>query len=226
MTMTTHNQHPLIGAALTIGKEGRATIQPRSELDHALVVRGYKFILEGLGLDTDDPHFRETAERAAKAMYHELCAGLTKMPPSITTFPHDGTPGMIVLHDIPVRSICAHHLLPFIGKASVGYIPGKGRVLGVSKLSRLVNFRARRPQVQETLTREIAEELWTYVGQDIDEDHEEGAGGVGVVIRANHFCMELRGVNHSGLMETSELMGVFREPEVRAEFLTLAKSRS
>lgn len=184
------------------------------------VVKGYKLVLEGLGVDLDDPHFRDTPHRAAKAMYSELCAGLTGDPPKITVFPSDGQSQMVVLQDIPVKSLCAHHLLPFIGTATIGYIPSRGQILGLSKLSRITDYCARRPQVQEVLTNDIANELWVLVGGG---EHE--IGGVGVVVQARHLCMEVRGVNHAGNMVTSALRGVFTEAEVRAEFLSLAKER-
>lgn len=180
------------------------------------VQAGFTLVLEGLGLSTDDPHLSRTAERAAKAWFLELCSGLTQPPPAITSFPSDSTE-MVVLRNIPVRSVCAHHLLPFTGMAAVAYVPNGGRILGLSKLSRLVDYWARRPQVQEELTRQVADALMGLV-----VDPEQEGGGVGVCIRANHTCMELRGVKHPGDMVTSALRGVFARPEVRAEFLRLA----
>lgn len=180
------------------------------------VQEGFALVLEGLGLSTEDPHLARTAERAAKAWHQELCSGLTQPPPVITTFPSDSTE-MVVLRSIPVRSVCAHHLLPFTGTATVGYVPNNGSILGLSKLSRLVDYWARRPQVQEELTRQVADALQTLV---VNKENE--GGGVGVCIRANHTCMELRGVKHPGDMVTSALRGVFERAEVRAEFLRLA----
>jgi GTP cyclohydrolase I len=189
-----------------------------------LVKQGFLSILAGLGLDDRSPHLKDTAERAAKAMYSELCAGLTQDAPKITEFPHSGESGMILLHRVPIFSLCAHHLLPFIGTATIGYISGNEKVLGVSKLSRIANYCARRPQVQEELTRDIADMMWKHIGSEINPSREDAKGGVGVVIRANHMCMQLRGVSHEGLMATSEMLGMFRKPEVRAEFLSLAKA--
>lgn len=188
------------------------------------LVEGFTLILEGIGADLDDPHFKDTPERAARAWWNELCAGLTKPPPKVTVFPIKGEPQMVMLRNIPIQSMCAHHLLPFFGKAHIAYIPGRGEIMGLSKLSRIANYYARRPQVQETLTSEIAEHIWDLIKGDSDS-HGQGTGGVGVMIRANHMCMCARGVNHDGDMVTNVLRGYFRSnPEVRAEFLQLAMS--
>lgn len=214
--------------------------------DFDKVEDGFELILEGLGLDLEDPHVKDTPRRAARAWFEELSAGITGDEPDITMFPQDGESGMVVLRQIPIRSLCSHHLLPFVGEAVVGYIPGNGKILGLSKLSRIANYWARRPQVQERLTRQIADDLWARVGgrqgnvefKEI-RDPETGepvpsaeltynqmstpSGGVGVVIRARHMCMELRGVKHRSDMVTSELRGVFNEGRVRSEFMALAR---
>lgn len=172
---------------------------------------GFRLIVDALDPDWgDNPHLQGTPVRAAEAWWSEIFAGITQGPPEVTTFENEGDSGMIVLNNIPVKSVCAHHLLPFVGTASVGYTM-EDRLVGLSKLSRIVDYWARRPQVQEQLTNQVADHL-----------AELGATGVGVVIRANHMCMSLRGVQHDGDMRTSALRGVFAEPEVRAEFLNLA----
>jgi len=176
--------------------------------------KGLELLLEGLGADQNDPHLEFTAQRAAVAWYSELCAGMTNKPPSVTTFPSD-MDHMVVLRDIPIHSICAHHLLPFVGRAVIGYVPGRRRILGVSKLARVADHFARRLQVQENLTEQIAEAIVPHV---VEGEH----GGVAVLIRAHHMCMSLRGVKHPGDMVTSTLRGVFRDATVRAEFMTLA----
>lgn len=181
--------------------------------DFQLVVAGFQLVLNGLGVPKT-PHTQDTAQRTAKAWWNELCAGLTKPPPKVTAFPSKVNQ-MIVVRDIPVRSICSHHMLPFVGEARIAYIPGTGKVLGVSKLSRLTDYWSRRPQVQEELTDQVADAIATYVVRG-------KKGGVGVLIKANHLCMELRGVNHAGNMVTGALRGVFLRPEVRAEFLQYA----
>lgn len=184
-------------------------------------------LLMALGLNLRDPHLRETPHRAAQAWIEELCAGITRPPPRITTFPAEDSDGMIMLRDIPVKSMCSHHLLPFTGTAVVAYVPGEGcEILGLSKLARIVDYWSRRPQAQERLTKQIADHLWGLIQPDPPADNpgDPYNGGVGVVIRASHTCMSLRGVNHEGDMVTSELRGVFKyQPETRAEFMALAK---
>jgi len=191
-------------------------------MDEQKLVAGFTLILEGLGVDLASPHFDGTPERAARAWYHELCRGLTGPPPKITTFPAR-TSEMILLRHIPIRSMCAHHLLPFSGAADIGYIPGgRHRILGLSKLSRIADYHARRPQVQEELTADIADAITALVCVG----DERGTGGVGVVIRASHSCMTLRGVGHSGEMVTSAVRGVFKDDsDVRNEFLRLLEVR-
>jgi len=175
-----------------------------------LMQSGFESIVEAVDPDwRNNPHLKDTPERAARAWFGEIFAGVTAEAPSITVFDHEGDSGMIVLNDIPVRSVCSHHLLPFVGTASVGYTM-INQLLGLSKLSRIVNHWARRPQVQEQLTNQVVNHLESL-----------GATGAGVVIKASHMCMSLRGVGHDGIMVTSALRGVFNEPEVRAEFLKL-----
>lgn len=183
-------------------------------VDELQIHTGYEMILKGLGIEADD-HTESTPRRATAALM-EMCAGLYEPPPEMRTFPGDGPPQMIVLGDIPVKSLCAHHLLPFVGTAVVGYIPSaqKNVVLGLSKLSRAVNYWSRRPQVQERLTHQVSSFLFQALGP---------GSGVGVVIQANHSCMELRGVDHPGHMVTSSLKGLFTEPDVKAEFMALAR---
>jgi GTP cyclohydrolase I len=199
------------GGALSAARQAPARQAPKYELVEA----GFRILMEGLGME-QSAHTARTAERAARAWWDELCRGLTQPPPVVTTFPSEDT-SMVLLRQIPVRSVCAHHLLPFVGTAVVAYIPGSKQILGLSKLSRLVDYYARQPQVQERLTAQVADAVAAHVlgagGQK---------GGVGVFIRANHMCMQLRGVKHDGDMMTSALRGVFRRPEVRAEFLQLA----
>lgn len=219
-------------------------ITPPHAQDQRKVIKGFRLILEGLGLDLDDPHLKETPQRAARAWWFDLNEGITGPEPKITTFPST-TDQMILLRNIPIHSYCAHHLLPFVGTATIGYVPGNGQILGISKLSRIANFFSRRPQVQEELTEQIANAIMVLVMKKpeprpdiedasltIDEHQQavrekiwpEGAeGGVGVVIRASHMCMTLRGVKHEGDMVTSALRGVFlSKPEARAEFLQMA----
>ncbi len=187
------------------------------------IENGFRLILEGLGLDLQNPHLGHTPRRAAAAWTKELCRGLTEEAPQITMF-DTKVDEMIVLRRIPIRSLCAHHLLPFLGEATIAYIPGTEKLLGVSKLSRIADHWARRPQIQEDLTAQIADNLAKLV---VSADTSTGGarGGVGVVIRARHLCMEMRGVGHVGDMVTSALRGVFlTKPEARAEFLQLIRT--
>jgi len=187
-------------------------------LDKGKVLQGMQMLLEGLGVDMDNKHFEKTPERAAKSWVEEICSGLGEKKFRITTFPasENYEPSMVVLQHIPVKSVCAHHLLPFIGEATVAYIPGK-MLCGISKLSRIVDYFARRPQVQEELTGEIA----YFIYENLDPQ------GVGVIIKATHLCMAMRGVSHNGVMTTSSLKGSFlKESNVRAEFMALANTES
>lgn len=160
----------------------------------------------------------ETPMRAAKAWMH-WTGGYHIDPASVLKTFEDGASGcdqMVVVKDIPFYSHCEHHLAPIFGTATVGYLPN-GKIVGLSKLNRLVDVFARRLQVQERLTNQVADALMK---------HLEPAG-VGVLIRARHFCMESRGVQHQGCETvTSALHGVFRDdPTVRAEFLDLARNK-
>jgi GTP cyclohydrolase I len=147
--------------------------------------------------------------------YAEL---LTSRAFQLTTFPNDeGYDELVVARDIPIRSVCEHHLLPFVGVAHVGYLPGE-RILGLSKLARVVELFAHGPQVQERLTKQIADTLDTTLGPK----------GVGVVIEAEHLCMTLRGVQAVGARTlTSTMLGQLRtDARSRAEFLSLAGARA
>ncbi len=204
-----------------------------STLNQEQIENGFRLILNGLGIDPNkNEHFRDTPKRAAKAWYNELCKGLTSPAPKITTFTSD-VDEMVVLRDIPVRSICSHHLLPFYGTAAIGYVPGNGKILGLSKLSRIVDYWSRRPQVQEDLTAQIADHLAELVLGTEQADISPAqtpfvnvAGGVGVVIKATHMCMLLRGVCHPGVMVTSAVRGVFgSNPSARSEYLNLISGK-
>jgi GTP cyclohydrolase I len=162
--------------------------------------------LTSLGLDLTTPHLTDTPQRMAR-MYHTLFN--QREPVSFTTFPAEGD-DMIVVGDIPVVSWCSHHLLPFVGKAYVGYLP-TDRICGLSKIPRIVEWHARQPQVQERLTHQIASDL----------DERLHPKGVAVVLRCTHSCMEIRGVRAVGAVTTtSSLTGPFLENSAaRDEFL-------
>ncbi len=175
-----------------------------------------RVLIEWAGDDPTREGLLETPRRVAKA-YRELFAGYDENPREYLekTFQQvGGYDELIVLRDIRVVSFCEHHMLPFTGKAHVGYLP-TNRVVGISKLSRVVNAFARRLQIQEKLTAEIADAI-----QDILEPR-----GVGVMIESEHQCMSMRGVNTPGSnLVTSRLMGVVRDdPRTREEFLRLAR---
>jgi GTP cyclohydrolase I len=168
--------------------------------------RAAQEFLEALGVATDSPGLRDSPARMARA-YAEM---LTPRAFELTTFPNDEKyDELVVVKAIPVQSLCEHHLLPFTGIAHVGYLPGE-RILGLSKFARVVELFARRPQVQERLTQQVADWL----------DDQLAPRGVGVVIEAEHSCMSLRGVRAAGTVtRTSALTGAMRAPATRAEFL-------
>ena len=169
-------------------------------------------VMRELRLDLDDPNYTETPTRVAK-MYLEMFHGLTEgSQPKVTTFPNDeGYHHMVIERDIPFYSMCAHHFVPFYGHAHIAYIPG-ARIVGLSKLPRILEFYAKRPQLQERLTEQVAEFLWS----------ELEPYGVMVAIEARHLCVEMRGVKKPGaLTTTSALRGCFADRKVREEFLAL-----
>ena len=198
--------------------EERENILRRHKVDKVKVRQGVQLLLEGLGVDLDSEHYRDTPERTANAWIDELCSGLGEKKFSLTTFPVGANyeSRMVVLQHIPVRSVCAHHLLPFYGEATVAYIPDE-RLCGLSKLSRIVDYFSRRPQVQEELTSDITNFLCEQLSPQ----------GAGVIVKAKHMCMALRGVSHDGVMTTSSLKGLFlSQGNVRAEFMALANTQS
>jgi GTP cyclohydrolase I len=164
--------------------------------------QSYREILIGLGEDPDREGLLDTPVRAAKAMQY-LCHGYDQSVEEIVNgalFASDNDE-MVIVDDIELYSLCEHHLLPFIGKAHVAYIP-TGKVLGLSKIARLVDMFARRLQIQENLTRQIADAVQQVTG----------AAGVAVVIEARHMCMMMRGVEkQNSTMNTSVMLGAFRE---------------
>jgi GTP cyclohydrolase I len=202
-------------AAASYGPAERAlrVVHDGSEIDVGAAERAAADFLRALGMDTTAESLRDTPRRMARA-YAEL---LRPSPFSLTTFPNDeGYDELVLARAIPVRSVCEHHLLPFTGLAHVGYLPGD-RILGLSKLARVVGHFARRPQVQERLTKQIADWLTTQLRPR----------GVGVVIEAEHTCMSVRGARAEGASTvTARLLGRLREdPATRAEFLALTREQ-
>lgn len=175
----------------------------------------FEQIIQHIGEDTTRPGLQDTPKRAAKA-FEFLTKGYQQSLDELVNgalFPSDAQ-DMIIVKDIELFSMCEHHLLPFIGKAHVGYIP-QGKVLGLSKVARIVDMFARRLQIQEQLTHQIAQTL-----QEVT-----GAVGVGVIIEAKHLCMMMRGVEkQNSLMKTSAMLGTFRSNvATRTEFLSLLR---
>jgi GTP cyclohydrolase I len=171
-------------------------------MDMERIAKAVREILEAIGEDPDRDGLRDTPERVAR-LYAEICSGIHEQVDThlAVTF-EAGHDEMVMVRDIPMQSICEHHLIPFIGKAHVAYIPGEdGRITGISKLARLVDAFARRPQVQENLTVQIADEI----------DRSLQPRGVMVVIEAEHLCMTMRGVRKPGATTvTSAVRGLFR----------------
>jgi GTP cyclohydrolase I len=174
-------------------------------MDLEKIAAGVRLILEGIGEDPSRPGIVETPRRVAE-MYEEICGGMQEDPAAeVKVIPAETHDEIVMVKDIPIASICEHHLIPFTGVAHIAYIPKEGRIVGLSKLARIADIYARRPQVQERLTTQIAELL--YHG-------ELQPKGVMVVIEAIHLCMIMRGVKkHGATTITSAVRGVFRKDE-------------
>lgn len=184
-------------------------------MNHEKCKGGVLNILESLGVDTKQEGLLKTPERVAKS-FEFLTSGYKKDAKAIIqkAMFNVGYQDMVIVRDVEIYSLCEHHLLPFYGRCHVGYIP-KDKVVGLSKIPRVVEVYARRLQVQERLTHEIAESFFTNLD----------ALGVGVVIEAYHLCMMMRGVEkQSSYTVTSSMQGVFRNLETREEFLSLIHS--
>lgn len=186
--------------------------EPVSRIDHAGAERAVRDLLVALGRDLDDAGLRDTPRRVAGA-YAEL---LTHQPVALTTFSNDaGYDELVVVREIPFHSLCMHHLLPFHGVAHVAYLPHE-RIVGLSKLARVVELFSRELQLQERLTMQIADHLQQQLRPK----------GVGVVLEAEHLCMSLRGIQKAGTRTTtSALLGLLRDDaRTRSEFLSLVTS--
>lgn len=190
--------------------EDSMTNQP---VDKAKIEAAFKMILEALGEDPDREGLAQTPKRIAR-MYEEIFAGINSDPKdfldvSFTEY-HDE---LVLIKNIPMYSMCEHHFLPFYGVAHVAYIPKGGKVVGISKLARVVDSYSHRPQLQERLTSQIADCIFETLKPM----------GVGVVIQAEHMCMTMRGIKKPGsLTVTSAVRGIFEtRPETRAELLSL-----
>lgn len=174
--------------------------------------------MEWLWLDLSDLSFKDTPMRVAKMYLHETCSGLFCKPPKITMFPNTGEnkyDGIILIKDIAVKSLCEHHFQPFIGNCHIAYIP-KDMVVGLSKFSRVVDYFARRPQVQERLTTQI----FNYLREVLETED------IVVIINSEHFCMKIRWVQeHCSTTTTSKLWGLFLNDQVtKSEFYSLLQT--
>jgi len=184
-------------------------------MDLEKIKKGVRLILEGIGEDPTRPGLAATPERYAR-MCQEIFGGLEEDPtPLLKAVPGESHDEMVIIKKLPLYSVCEHHLLPFIGEAHIAYIPDQGRIVGLSKLARVLKILARRPQIQERLTTQMAD----LVNETLKPM------GVMVVIEAEHLCMSMRGVKrpHTKVV-TSALRGVFRKNRVtRQEALELLK---
>jgi GTP cyclohydrolase I len=192
--------------------KGKSKARPKAT-DLKKIEKAVRMILEAVGEDPDREGLRETPKRVAK-MYDEVFEGLRQDPKAVLkVFKDEGHEEMVLLKDIPFYSMCEHHLLPFAGHAHVCYIPSGDRLSGISKLARVVDVFAKRPQVQERLTAQVADTLMKEL-----QPH-----GVLVVMEAEHFCMTMRGVRKAGSrLVTSAVRGALSENEItRKEALAL-----
>ncbi|MEO7539927.1 MAG: GTP cyclohydrolase I FolE [Pyrinomonadaceae bacterium] len=179
------------------------------------IAKGVRLMLEGMGEDPNREGLVKTPERVAE-FYAELTEGMWIDPSEhIVPLPGDSHDEMVIVKDISIASVCEHHLAPFVGKCHIAYIPKGGRIIGLSKLARIAEIFARRLQVQERLTQQIAQTLFDRLDPI----------GVMVVVEAEHTCMTLRGVKKPGAITiTSAVLGGFRkDPRTRAEAMSLIK---
>lgn len=192
---------------------------PDATFDHDAIREGVRRIFEGLGLDPEADTLRDTPERVAR-MYDEIFAGLLVDPADVLDVVfEEGHDELVLIRDIPFASYCEHHFIPFTGQAHVGYVPNvRGQVTGLSKLARLVDLIAKRPNLQERITTEIADTL----------EKALDPRGVIVIIEAEHHCMTMRGVRKPGAVTvTSAVRGSMRDdPRTRAEAMSLAVGRA
>jgi GTP cyclohydrolase I len=189
--------------------------KPNRKVDVEKIAEGVRLMLEGMGEDPNREGLLRTPERVAD-FYVELTEGMWIDPKEhIVPLPGDSHDEMVLVKDISIASVCEHHLAPFVGKVHIAYIPKNGRIIGLSKLARIAEIFARRLQVQERLTQEIAQTLFEQLKPI----------GVMVVIEAEHTCMTLRGVKKPGAITvTSAVLGGFRrDPRTRAEAMALIK---
>lgn len=184
-------------------------------MDKERIQNAVREILIAVGENPDREGLLETPKRVAN-MYEEIFAGLTEDPKQhIKLFNEQSNDEMVIVKDIPFNSMCEHHLLPFFGKAHIGYIPSDNKIIGLSKLARIVDNFAKKPQVQERLTSDIAD----FLNDNLQPK------GVAVIMEAEHMCMTMRGARAAGSKtQTSALRGIMRtDAKTRAEVLSLLK---
>lgn len=179
-----------------------------------LVEKAYEGFLTALGYDwKNDPNMNGTPRRVAKMYVNEVTKGTYDLEPKITSFDNqDGYDGIVFQGNITIKSLCSHHMQPFVGKCHIAYIPDpEGKVIGLSKLNRICDFFARRPQLQEQLTTQIHD----FVNKVTEKNQ-----GVAVLIEAQHMCVSLRGIEHDSTMKTAKLSGFFWDNPIgtREEF--------
>ena len=187
----------------------------RATVDTKKIMEATRMLIEGIGEDPDRPGLKETPRRVA-AMWEELVAGMSQRAEDIVkAIPLEDYDEIVLLRDIPLVSMCEHHLVPFIGKAHVAYLPKRNRMTGLSKLARIVEMEARKLQVQERLTNAIADDIMRTLEPR----------GVMVVIEAEHLCMTIRGAHKAGVVTvTSVVRGQFRQKAAtRAEAFALIR---
>lgn len=210
----TTGEHYWVEVDITERKSVLETL--KAETDNDSAERAVYTLLQRLGVDTSQPGLAETPKRVVKA-FREMLSGYNEEPEEILGKVFDeSSENIVILKDIPYTSLCEHHLSPYMGTCDIGYIPNGGKVVGLSKLARLVDCFSRRLQIQERMTREIAEAI---------EKHLKTIG-VAVVTKGIHSCMQCRGVRKDGAtMICSSMKGVFMtEVAARAEFLALCRS--
>jgi GTP cyclohydrolase IA len=186
-------------------------------VDKELIAEGVRLILKGIGEDVDREGLARTPQRVAE-MYEELFSGIVKDPAlELTPLFDENHDEMIIVKDIPFYSVCEHHMVPFVGKAHIAYVPNKsGKIVGLSKLTRVLEIVSRRLQVQERLTTLVADAIMAQLEPR----------GTMVIVEAEHLCMSIRGVKKPNTMTvTSAVRGLFRQnPASRAEAMSLIKS--
>jgi GTP cyclohydrolase I len=192
-------------------------ITVREPMDIKKIEKGVRLILEGIGEEPDRPGIKETPARVAR-MYQEIFSGLeTPTEEILQHIEGESHDELVLLKDIPFYSVCEHHLLPFIGKAHVAYIPGAGKIAGLGELAKAVEILAKRPQVQERLTAQLVDMIMEKLKPK----------GAMVIIDAEHLCLSMRGMKKPGARTvTSAVRGIFRTKEsTRQELLELIKKR-